>query len=182
MTPMTSTPTPPGESGPYMLASLQSAHQHADTKAGILAAAQAALTGTAGSWTWHAAELWRRGGGTGVLAGALLVLFACGLSGGVGCLAAALRPRVWRPSAANRYSYVHFASGGGLPGADGADGADGANGADGTAAERAELAPALRFLARVAVVKYRCVTGAVVCTAVMGASAGLCLALRPLLG
>ncbi|MBH1935316.1 hypothetical protein I5Q34_13710 [Streptomyces sp. AV19] len=161
------TSTPSAESGPYMLGALQSAHQHADAKAGILAAAQAALAGTAGSWTWHAAELWRRGGGAGALAGLLLLLFACGLFGGVGCLAAALRPRVWRPRAANRYSFVHFASGGGLPGADDADGA--------------ELAPVLRFLARVAVVKYRCVTGAVVCTAVMGASAGLCLALRPLL-
>lgn len=160
-------PTPQAESGPHMLTTLQNAHQHADTKAGILAAAQAALAGTAGTWTWHAAELWRRGGAAGALAGVLLVMFACGLFGGVGCLGAALRPRVWRPSAANRYSFAHYAAGGRLPGTDDADGA--------------ELAPALRFLARVAVVKYRCVTGAVACTAVMGASAGLCLALRPLL-
>ncbi|KNB50217.1 hypothetical protein [Streptomyces caatingaensis] len=162
------TPTTPLDaSGPHLLASLQSAHQHADTKAGILAAAQAALAGTAGTWSGHAAELCRRGGWAGVAAGALLALFACGLLGGVGCLAAALRPRVWRPSAANRYSFVHFASGGSLPAAEDAD--------------TAELVLVLRFLARVAVVKYRCVTGAVACTAVTGASAGLWAVLRPLL-
>lgn len=38
----------------YMFSALHSTHQHADTKAGILAAAQAAMVGTAGSWSGRA--------------------------------------------------------------------------------------------------------------------------------
>ncbi|MCD9880544.1 Pycsar system effector family protein [Streptomyces guryensis] len=159
----------------YMFTALQTTHQHADTKAGILAAAQAALVGTAGVWSGRALHAAGRGGAAGVLAGTLLALFLCGLFGGAGFLAATLRPRVLRPAGANRYSFVHLASGPDILSADGEpDAAD-------VALERRELSQTVRFLAQVAVRKYRCLTAAVVCTAVMGVSAGLLVVLRPVL-
>ncbi|MFE7270095.1 Pycsar system effector family protein [Streptomyces sp. NPDC057623] len=171
--PDTAATAPDGRSGPRMFTALQTTHQHADSKAGVLAAAQAALVGTADAWSRRALWAWDNGGATGALAGALLALFVCGLVGGAVCLAATLRPRVMRPRSANRYSFVHLASGPGLtPGGDPST--------DDTA-DRRELAQTLHFLARVAVRKYRCLTGAVVCTAVMAVSAGLAVALRPLL-
>ncbi|OKH96629.1 hypothetical protein AB852_01925 [Streptomyces uncialis] len=232
-----------------MLAALQSTHQQADTKTGILAAAQVALVGTCDLWTGTAAGAWRDGGAAGALAGLLLFLFAAGLLGGAGALGAALRPRLLRPRGVNRYSFAYLAAGAGTGAggggtsrvartslaarmaraartasdactasvASGAPGSaadavaapgsgsvaapagspdgsgDAAGGGTGDAApdavpdhdpaaDRRELAQTLAFLARVAVVKYRCLSGAVVCTAVMGAAAGLGIVLRPLLG
>ncbi|WP_329559885.1 hypothetical protein OG711_19290 [Streptomyces uncialis] len=242
----------PGGPGPTMLAALQSTHQQADTKTGILAAAQVALVGTCDLWTGTAAGAWRDGGAAGALAGLLLFLFAAGLLGGAGALGAALRPRLLRPRGVNRYSFAYLAAGAGTGAggcgtarvartslaarmaraartasdactasvasvASGAPGSaadavdapgsgsvaapagspdgsgDAAGGRAGNAApdavpdhdpaaDRRELAQTLAFLARVAVVKYRCLSGAVVCTAVMGAAAGLGIVLRPLLG
>jgi hypothetical protein len=159
----------------YMFTALQTTHQHADTKAGVLAAAQAALVGTAGSWSGYALQAAERGGTKGALAGLLLALFLCALCGGAGMLAATLRPRVLRPAGANRYSFAHLATGPDILPAAGPGGPEEAE------AERGELSQTVRFLALVAVRKYRCLTAAVVCTAVMGVSAGLLVVLRPLL-
>ncbi|MER5944557.1 Pycsar system effector family protein [Streptomyces sp. NPDC001904] len=161
----------------YMFTALHTTHQHADAKAGVLAAAQVALAGTAGAWSQRAALVWDRGGAAGVFAGALTALFVCGLIGGVVSLAASLRPRVLRDPGVNRYSFAHLASGPDIlpPPVEGA-------GPDDEAADRRELSRTVRFLARVAVRKYRWIAAAVVCTAVMGASAGLSVALLPLLG
>ncbi|MFI6722806.1 DUF5706 domain-containing protein [Streptomyces sp. R-74717] len=159
----------------YMFTALHTTHQHADAKAGILAAAQAALAGTAGAWSHRAVLVWDRGGTAGVFAGVLLALFVCGLIGGVVSLAASLMPRVLRDPAANRYSFVHLASGPDiLPPVDGTQ-------PDEEAADRRELSRTVRFLALVAVRKYRWLAGAMVCTAVMGVSAGLSVTLLPLL-
>ncbi|MFF1276077.1 Pycsar system effector family protein [Streptomyces marokkonensis] len=159
----------------YMFTALHTTHQHADAKSGILAATQMALVGTAGTWSHRAVLLWDRGGAAGALAGVLMALFLCGLIGGVVSLAASLMPRVLRDPDVNRYSFAHLASGPDiLPPVDGAQ-------PDEEAAQRRELSRTVRFLARVAVRKYRWVAGAVVCTAVMGASAGLGVTLLPLL-
>ncbi|WP_031043167.1 Pycsar system effector family protein [Streptomyces sp. NRRL F-5650] len=162
----------------YMFGALQATHQHADTKAGILAAAQAALVGTAGSWSGQALHIAQSGGVRGVVTGSLLLLFLSGLLGGVASLAAALRPRVLRPGGVNHYSFAHLATGPDiLPPA-----------GHGDEEKRLrqeslglELSSTIRFLARVAVRKYRCLTAAVLCTAAMGVSAGLLVAARPLL-
>ena len=50
-----------------------------------------------------------------------------------------------------------------------------------SAAERLELSETIHFLARVALAKYRYLSGAVVCTALMGISAGMFVVLRPTL-
>ncbi|MFC9507829.1 Pycsar system effector family protein [Streptomyces sp. NPDC057002] len=158
----------------FMFTALQTTHQHADTKAGILAAAQAALVGTAGYWSPQALRSAAAGGPAGILAATLLALFLCAMFGGAGFLAATLRPRVLRPAGANRYSFVHLASGPDiLPAGDSAEGDP--------EREREELSQTIRFLSRVAVRKYRCVTAAVGCTAVMGVCAGLLVVLRPVL-
>jgi hypothetical protein len=157
-----------------MFAALQTTHQHADTKAGILAAAQVALVGTADVWSRQALESIERGGAAGVLAGTLLALFLCGLFGGAGCLAAALRPRLLRPVDANRYSFVDLAPGPDILPAGTMDDGD-------EARERRELSRMVRFLAGVTLRKYQLITAAVVCVAVMGTSAGLFVVLRPLL-
>lgn len=185
---MTSTPptartaaTAPAEAAPgpasrTMLTVLQTTHQHADAKAGILSAVQAALVGTAGAWSEAALDGWRRGGPLGALAGVLLALFACGLFGGAASLALALRPRVWRPTGPNDYSFVRLAAA--------SDPSPSATATTATTAaeDERQLHEMIRFLSDVALRKYRCVTAAVVCTAVMGTTAGLCLLLRPLLG
>ncbi|MGX5214742.1 Pycsar system effector family protein [Streptomyces violaceus] len=160
----------------FMFTALQTTHQHADTKAGILAAAQAALVGTAGYWSPPALRAASAGGAAGILAATLLALFLCAMFGGAGFLAATLRPRVLRPAAANRYSFVHLASGPDILPArtSGEDDGD-------PDREREELSQTIRFLSQVAVRKYRCVTAAVGCTAVMGVSAGLLVVLRPVL-
>ncbi|MCX3286788.1 DUF5706 domain-containing protein [Streptomyces sp. NEAU-H22] len=158
----------------FMFSALQTTHQHADTKAGILAAAQAALVGTAGYWSAPALRAASAGGPAAVAAGVLLALFLCAMFGGAGFLAATLRPRVLRPDGANRYSFVHLASGPDILPARGSGDRD-------TDQERKELSQTIRFLSQVAVRKYRCVTAAVVCTAVMGLSAGLLVVLRPVL-
>lgn len=159
----------------YMFTALHTTHQHADTKAGVLAAAQAALAGTAGAWGHKAVSAWDRGGVAGVFAGALLALFVCGLIGGVVSLAAALRPRLLRDGEANRYSFVQLASGQVIPPAEDTDEDED------EAADRRELARTVRFLARVAVRKYRWLARAVVCTAAMGVTAGLGVLLLPAL-
>ncbi len=159
----------PGPASRTMLTVLQTTHQHADAKAGILSAVQAALVGTAGAWSEAALDGWRRGGPLGWLAGVLLTLFACGLFGGAASLALALRPRVWRPTGPNDYSFVRLAAA--------SDPSPST-----TAEDERQLHAMIRFLSDVALRKYRCVTAAVVCTAVMGITAGLCLLLRPLLG
>ncbi|MGW9448518.1 Pycsar system effector family protein [Streptomyces sp. NPDC055632] len=160
-----------------MLPVLQAAHQHADTKAGILSAAQAALVGTAGAWSEAALDGWRRGGPLGWTAGVLLVLFACGLFGGAVSLALALRPRVWRPTGPNGYSFVSLAAASDPP-----QPAAPAPAPTPSDEDERQLRAMVHFLSEVALRKYRCVTAAVVCTAVMGTAAGLCLLLRPLLG
>ncbi|MFD7784578.1 Pycsar system effector family protein [Streptomyces nojiriensis] len=167
--PPTAPTAAPGPASRTMLAVLQTTHQHADAKAGILSAVQAALVGTAGAWSEAALDGWRRGGALGWLAGALLALFACGLFGGAASLALALRPRVWRPTGPNDYSFVRLA-------------AASDPSPPTTAEDERQLHAMIRFLSDVALRKYRCVTAAVVCTAVMGTTAGLCLLLRPLLG
>ncbi|WP_328335998.1 MULTISPECIES: Pycsar system effector family protein [unclassified Streptomyces] len=149
----------------YMFTALHTTHQHADAKAGILAAAQAALTGTAGAWTQRAVLAWERGGAAGVFAGVLLALFVCGLVGGVVSLAATLCPRMLRHPDPNRYSFVQLANGPDILPADG-------RGVD-EATDRQEFSRTVRFLARVAVRKYRWLAAAVMCTAVMGVSGGL---------
>ena len=156
-----------------MFDALQATHQHADMKAGILAAAQAAMVGTAGSWSGQALHTAQNGGLRGVVAGSLLVLFVCALLGGAGSLAATLRPRVLRPHGVNRYSFAHLAAGPDLLPPAGAGGEE--------ERLRQELSCTIRFLAGVAVRKYRCLTVAVVCSAVMGVSAGLLVTARPLL-
>ncbi|MFD5582494.1 MULTISPECIES: Pycsar system effector family protein [unclassified Streptomyces] len=162
---------PDSDPVPYMLGALQTTHQHADTKAGILAAAQAALVGTAASWSRPALHTVERGGAGGVVAAVLLALFVGGLFGGAAFLAAALRPRVLRPEGVNRYSFTHLATGPDILPPQGLTGQE--------ERLREELSQTVRFLARVAVRKYRCLTGAVCCTAVMGVSAGLLVVLRP---
>ncbi|MCX4973670.1 MULTISPECIES: hypothetical protein [unclassified Streptomyces] len=166
--------TPDNRPAQYMFTALQTTHQHADTKAGILAAAQAALVGTADSWSRQALQAVERGGAAGALAGTLFALFVCGMFGGAVCLAATLRPRVLHPSGANRYSFVHLSTGPDILPAENPAGAD-------ETVDRRELSQTVRFLARVALRKYRFLTGAVVCTTVMGASAGLFVVLRPVL-
>ncbi|WP_346346664.1 Pycsar system effector family protein [Streptomyces sp. SID161] len=160
-----------------MLPVLQTAHQHADAKAGILSAVQVALVGTAGAWSGAALDGWRHGGPPGWAAGVLLVLFACGLLGGATALALALRPRIWRPTGPNDYSFVRLAAASvpapltaPVPGAPVGD------------EDERQLREMIRFLSEVALRKYRCVAVAVTCTAVMGTAAGFCLLLRPLLG
>ncbi|MGW3406562.1 hypothetical protein ACWDPI_34455, partial [Streptomyces zhihengii] len=67
--------------------------------------------------------------------------------------------------------------GGGAGGA--SDGGGAADLSGDEAAERRELSLTVRFLAHVAVRKYRCLTVAVACTAAMGVSAGLGVVLLP---
>ncbi|WP_330290123.1 Pycsar system effector family protein [Streptomyces sp. NBC_00576] len=160
-------------SAQYMFTALQTTHQHADAKAGILAAVQAGLAGTAGAWSRGVVLVCEQGGAAGAFAGTLLTLFVCGLIGGAVSLAAALSPRLLRGRAANRYSFVHLKSGPDILPAEDAPADE--------AADRRELSHTVRFLAHVAVLKYRWLTGAVACTAVMGVSAGLSVALQPML-
>ncbi|MEU3599985.1 Pycsar system effector family protein [Streptomyces sp. NPDC006798] len=156
-----------------MFTALHTTHQHADTKAGILAAAQAALVGTAGAWSAPALRTAADGGAKGLIAGALLIVFLGAMAAGAGCLAAVLRPRLLRPTNANRYSFVHLTSGPDiLPARDDEES---------PGRERLELSQTIRFLSQVAVRKYRWVTATVVCTSVMGGCAGTLMVLRPIL-
>jgi hypothetical protein len=174
-----------------MLAALQSTHQHADTKAGILVAAQGALVGTAGQWNRQAVRAWEHGGWTGAVSAGLLVLFALGLSGGAGCLALTLWPRLQRPAGPNRFSFVDRARSPVVPVAPvapvapvvpaAASPAKAPDDLADRAVEQRELAETVRFLARVAVVKHRFLMGALAFTTAMGLSAGLFLVLRPAL-
>ncbi|MEV0640890.1 hypothetical protein AB0I77_39385 [Streptomyces sp. NPDC050619] len=167
----------------YMFTALHTTHQHADTKAGILAAVQATLAGTAGTWSRAAVRACEQSGAAGAFAGTLLALFVCGLIGGTVSLAATLVPRMMRSPDVNRYSFAHLSSGpdilpSGGPRTDSEP--DSASDSE-EAAERRELSQTVRFLAQVAMDKYRWLARAVVCTAVMGASAGLSVTLQPIL-
>ncbi|MEV8021701.1 Pycsar system effector family protein [Streptomyces sp. NPDC086554] len=162
----------------YMFTALQTTHQHADAKAGILSAAQAGLAVTAGSWSRRAVVICEQGGVAAVVAGALLALFVCGLIGGAVSLAAALSPRLLRGTDVNRYSFVHLAAGPDILPTTPTTTEDAR---PDEAADRRELSHTVRFLAHVAVRKYRWLTAAVVCTAVMGVSAGLSVTLQPVL-
>ena len=165
-----------------MLAALQSAHQHADAKAGVLVTVQGILVATAGAWNRQAARTWDQGGWAGTLSAVLLLLFALGLTGGAGCLTLALRPRLLQPVGPNRFSFVDLAhSAAGPASSSRPTAATAASPAASHTAEHLELAETVRFLARVAVIKYRYLTGAILFTAVTGLSAGLFLALRPIL-
>ncbi|MFG2656899.1 hypothetical protein [Streptomyces sp. NPDC048425] len=141
------------------LGALQTAHQHADSKAGILAAAQAALAGTSGTWAGDLAEIWRDGGPAAWTAGGLLALFTIALLGAAVCVALALLPRLWQPDTSSPYSFTR-------PGP-----ATGDNGDE----------QAIDFLSGVAVHKYRLTAGAVLGTVTMGLCAGLAVLLLPLL-
>jgi hypothetical protein len=163
----------------YMFTTLHTTHQHADTKAGILAAAQAAMAGTAGTWSHGAVRAWEQGGAAGALAATLLALFVCGLIGGAVSLAATLNPRMLRSPDANRYSFTHLASGPDILPSRAARPDTDLDSDEAT--DRRELSQTVRFLAQVAVDKYRWLARAVVCTAVMGVSAGLSVTLQPTL-
>jgi hypothetical protein len=89
-------------------------------------------------------------------------------------LAAVLSPRLLRDQAANRYCFVHLESGPDILPAEDVPADE--------AADRRELSHTVRFLAHVAVLKYRWLTGSVMCTAVMGASAGLSVVLQSMPG
>lgn len=156
-----------------MFTALHTTHQHADTKAGILAAAQAALVGTAGAWSAPALRAAADGGARGLIAGTLLVVFVAAMATGAGCLAAILRPRLLRPTNTNRYSFVHLTSGPDILPAHDDEEPPGP--------ERLELSQTIRFLSQVAVRKFRWVTATVICTSVMGGCAGTLMVLRPVL-
>jgi hypothetical protein len=59
-----------GHPAQYMLTALQTTHQHADAKAGILAAVQAALVGTSGMWIRQSVAVCGQGGAAGCTRGA----------------------------------------------------------------------------------------------------------------
>ncbi|MET8904306.1 Pycsar system effector family protein [Streptomyces sp. NPDC048594] len=154
-----------------MFTVLHATHQQADTKAGVLAAALAALTSTADGWSRPAVLLWERGGAAGLLAGGLLAAFVCGLVGGAVSLAAALTPRLLRDPGANRYSFLQLAAASDEQPTDAADARE--------ASASGELSRTVRFLARVAVRKHRWLRAGVACTAVVGVAAGLGVTLLP---
>ncbi|WP_420034419.1 hypothetical protein ACN2WE_19510 [Streptomyces sp. cg28] len=157
-----------------MFSALQATHQHADAKAGIVAAAQVALVGTAPSWCGRALHAAVRGGpSASVVATTLLAVFVCGLLAGAGCLAAALCPRLLHPVGDNRYSFAYLATGPDILGA--------TSSADDAERDRREFSQTIRFLARVALRKHRFLIGAVTGTALMGVSAGLTVVLGPVL-
>ncbi|MDX2851219.1 hypothetical protein ACH5AL_36580 [Actinacidiphila glaucinigra] len=148
---------------PARLGVLQAAHQHADTKAGVLAAAQAALIGTSGSWAADMAATWRQGGFAGWAGGGLLAGFVVALVGGALCVALALLPRLWRTDTPSPHSFTR--PGPLTPDAGGEDSDE----------------EVVDFLSRLAVMKFRLVAGAVLGTVAMGVCAGLAVVLGPLL-
>ncbi|MEU6818551.1 hypothetical protein [Streptomyces sp. NPDC046860] len=152
-----------------MLTSLQTTHQLADGKAGVLAGVQAALVVSFGPWVRTARSAWAHHAVSGVLLDGLVVLFAVAFVTGVGCLALVLRPRLWRPASFNRFSVRALsavaAAPGPLPGPAGA-----------------ELWEACRFMAAITVTKCRYAAVAVGCTAAMAVTAGLCVLLRAFSG
>jgi hypothetical protein len=157
-----------------MLASLQTTHQLADGKAGILAGVQAALVVSFGPWVRMARDGWGHRAFGGILLDALAALFAVAFLVGVACVALVLRPRLWRPSAFNRYS-VHAMS-------RAATAPPGGAGGDPAVQAGAELWDVCRFLAAVTVTKCRWATAGLACTALMAATAGLCVLLRAVPG
>jgi hypothetical protein len=165
-------PDPSGDPA-AMLSSLQTTHQLADSKAGVLAGVQAALIVSFGTWARSAREAWAHEGFGAVSLDALVALFVVAFLSGVTCLALVLRPRLWLPASFNRYSVHVLASTMAVP--------RDATGEDPAARARAEMWEACRFLATVTVTKCRYVTAAVLCTAVMAAAAGVSLLLRAFL-
>ncbi|MFE2064942.1 hypothetical protein ACFXDH_21520 [Streptomyces sp. NPDC059467] len=159
-----------------MLVSLQTTHQLADGKAGILAGVQAALVVPFGPWARTARQSWAHSVLGSVLLDGLCVLFAAAFLGGVVCLALVLKPRLWQPASFNRYSVRALMDAVTVPPPGPAP--QGGAGGDPAGGERAELWQACRFLAKVTVTKCRYTAAAVACTAVMATTAGLCLILR----
>lgn len=147
----------------------------------LLVAAQGALVGTAGAWNRQAVRAWEHGGLAGAVSAGLFVLFALGLSGGAGCLALALWPRLFRPAGPNRFSFVDLARSPVVPASAYPQPTAPPAAVPDREAEHRELTATIRFLARVAVVKHRFLTAALVFTTAMGLSAGLFLVLRPIL-
>ncbi|MEY9862939.1 hypothetical protein ABH935_008587 [Catenulispora sp. GAS73] len=164
-----------------MLAALQNTHQHADAKAGVLVAVQGMIIATAGAWNRQALEAWERGGLPGTVSAALLVLFALGLSGGASCVTLALWPRLLQPAGPNRFSFVDLARGAAGPAPWSLSPTPATDPVADRAAEHLELVETVRFLAGVAVIKYRSLMGAVLFTALMGLSGSLLLVLQPIL-
>ncbi|MFI8347085.1 hypothetical protein [Streptomyces sp. NPDC085596] len=148
-----------------MLTSLQTTHQLADGKAGVLAGVQAALVVSFGPWVRTARSAWAHQAVSGVLLDTLVVLFAVAFVTGVGCLALVLRPRLWRPASFNRFSVHALSAASASPGAR-------------TGPEGAELWEACRFMAAITVAKCRYAAAAIACTAAMAITAGLCVLLR----
>ncbi|BDH06702.1 hypothetical protein [Streptomyces seoulensis] len=154
-----------------MLTSLQTTHQLADGKAGVLAGVQAALVVSFGPWVRTARSAWAHHAVSGALLDGLVVLFAVAFVTGVGCLALVLRPRLWRPASFNRFSVRALSATATAPGA-----------RPGPGPEGTELWEACRFMAAITVKKCRYAAAAIACTAAMAVTAGLCVLLRAFSG
>ncbi|MGA5321259.1 hypothetical protein ACPCIU_12540 [Streptomyces seoulensis] len=152
-----------------MLTSLQTTHQLADGKAGVLAGVQAALVVSFGPWVRTARSSWAQHAASGVLLDTLVVLFAVAFVTGVGCLALVLRPRLWRPASFNRFSVRALSGSAPTPIAQ-------------PGPQSAELWEACRFMAAITVTKCRYAAAAIACTAGMAITAGLCVLLRAFTG
>ncbi|MER8029344.1 hypothetical protein ABTZ78_10320 [Streptomyces bauhiniae] len=150
-----------------MLTSLQTTHQLADGKAGVLAGVQAALVVSFGPWVRTARSAWAHHAAGGVLLDTLVVLFAVAFVTGVGCLALVLRPRLWRPASFNRFSVRALSVTTPVAQSD---------------EQSVELWEACRFMAAITVTKCRYAAAAIACTAAMAITAGLCVLLRAFTG
>jgi hypothetical protein len=171
-------PSQPDRSGDpaVMLASLQTTHQLADGKAGILVGVHAVLVVPFGPWVRTARHSWAHSAFGSTLLDGLVALFVVAFLAGVTCIALVLKPRLWRPTSFNRYSVRALMDAAVVP----PPGPMPQGGASDDLAgrERAELWQACCFLATVTVTKCRYTTAAVACTTVMATTAGLCLILR----
>ncbi|MFF4604983.1 hypothetical protein ACFY12_19900 [Streptomyces sp. NPDC001339] len=156
-------------SGLAVYTSLQASAQFADTKVGILGAAQAALMATAVPQGGVVREAWARGGPAAWIAVALLVLHVTAFLPGVYCVVQALRPRLAPPPAPNRFSLPLLAAADGTP-----PPAD-------ENSEREEIWQLIPVLARVVMAKHRYIARGVVWTGLMAVAAGLSFLAGPLL-
>lgn len=157
----------PSDDPAVMLSSLQSIHQLADGKAGILAGAQGALAAVFVGGAGTARQTWAHGAAAGAVLTALACLFYLAMVTGAACVALTLRPRLWRPESANRYSVRTMASGVRI---------------DGDHTERSEMRSASGFLANVAVTKCRYVDAALAATLVMALVTVALFGLRTMAG